>query len=69
MRARQHSLGNARVTAALQADHRGIIMIGGEKVLKGEKVLITGATGKIAFPIARALARENEVWRRSSPKG
>ena len=27
-----------------------------------EKVLITGATGKIAFPIARALAERNEVW-------
>jgi UDP-glucuronate 4-epimerase len=31
-------------------------------VLGGEKILITGATGKIAFPIARALARKNEVW-------
>jgi UDP-glucuronate 4-epimerase len=31
-------------------------------VLKGEKILVTGATGKIAFPIARALAAENEVW-------
>lgn len=30
--------------------------------LRGEKILITGATGKIAFPIARALAAENEVW-------
>ena len=27
-----------------------------------EKILITGATGKIAFPIARALAERNEVW-------
>ena len=27
-----------------------------------EKILITGATGKIAFPIARALAQRNEVW-------
>ena len=26
------------------------------------KVLITGATGKIGFPIARALAERNEVW-------
>jgi UDP-glucuronate 4-epimerase len=32
------------------------------EVLKGEKILITGATGKIAFPIARALAAQNEVW-------
>jgi nucleoside-diphosphate-sugar epimerase len=31
-------------------------------VLQSEKILITGATGKIAFPIARALARHNEVW-------
>ena len=28
----------------------------------GEKILITGVTGKIAFPIARALAERNEVW-------
>jgi UDP-glucuronate 4-epimerase len=31
-------------------------------VLDGQKILITGATGKIAFPIARALAKRNEVW-------
>jgi nucleoside-diphosphate-sugar epimerase len=31
-------------------------------VLNGEKILITGATGKIAFPIARTLAPHNEVW-------
>jgi nucleoside-diphosphate-sugar epimerase len=31
-------------------------------MLSNEKILITGATGKIAFPIARALARSNEVW-------
>jgi nucleoside-diphosphate-sugar epimerase len=31
-------------------------------VLHNEKILITGATGKIAFPIARALAGHNEVW-------
>ena len=32
-------------------------------MLEGEKILITGATGKIAFPIARALAGAgNEVW-------
>jgi nucleoside-diphosphate-sugar epimerase len=31
-------------------------------VLDGEKVLITGVTGKVAFPIARALAPRNEVW-------
>lgn len=31
-------------------------------MLEAEKILITGATGKIAFPIARALAERNEVW-------
>ena len=31
-------------------------------MLESEKILITGATGKIAFPIARALAERNEVW-------
>jgi len=31
-------------------------------VLDGEKVLITGATGKVAFPIARTLAPRNDVW-------
>jgi UDP-glucuronate 4-epimerase len=31
-------------------------------MLKNEKILITGATGKIAFPIARELAKHNEVW-------
>jgi len=33
-----------------------------EEMLNAEKILITGATGKIAFPIARALAQRNEVW-------
>ena len=31
-------------------------------MLAGEKILITGAAGRVAFPIARALARENEVY-------
>ncbi len=31
-------------------------------MLDGQKILITGATGKIAFPVARALASRNEVW-------
>jgi UDP-glucuronate 4-epimerase len=31
-------------------------------MLDSEKILVTGATGKIAFPIARALAERNEVW-------
>ncbi|TGD73415.1 NAD(P)-dependent oxidoreductase [Mangrovimicrobium sediminis] len=31
-------------------------------MLKNEKILVTGVTGKIAFPIARALAADNEVW-------
>ena len=31
-------------------------------MLDGQTILLTGATGKIAFPIARALAKRNEVW-------
>jgi UDP-glucuronate 4-epimerase len=31
-------------------------------MLDGQKILITGVTGRIAFPIARALATRNEVW-------
>lgn len=31
-------------------------------MLEGEKVLVTGASGKIAFPMARAMAARNEVW-------
>lgn len=31
-------------------------------MLEGQKILITGATGRVAFPIARALAPHNEVW-------
>jgi len=30
--------------------------------MHGSKILITGPTGQIATPIARALAAENEVW-------
>ena len=30
--------------------------------LTGEKILITGATGQVANPVAKALARDNEVW-------
>ena len=31
-------------------------------MLSGEKVLITGASGQIALPMARQLAADNEVW-------
>lgn len=30
--------------------------------MKNEKILVTGVTGKIAFPIARQLATDNDVW-------
>jgi nucleoside-diphosphate-sugar epimerase len=30
--------------------------------LIGEKVLVTGATGQIGFPLAENLAHDNEVW-------
>lgn len=32
-----------------------------DEQLKNEKILITGAAGQVAFPIARYLARDNEV--------
>lgn len=31
-------------------------------MLSGEKILITGPSGRIAFGLARTLARDNEVW-------
>jgi nucleoside-diphosphate-sugar epimerase len=31
-------------------------------MLSGEKILITGPAGRIAFGLSRALARDNEVW-------
>ena len=40
-------------------------------MLSGEKILITGPAGRIAFPIAAKLAQDNEVWgiaRFSDPK-
>jgi len=32
------------------------------KTIQNEKILITGPTGQIAFPLAVELARNNEVW-------
>ncbi len=31
-------------------------------MLSGEKILVTGPAGRIAFPIVEKLARDNEVW-------
>ena len=31
-------------------------------MLSGEKILITGPAGQIAFPLAEHLAADNEVW-------
>jgi nucleoside-diphosphate-sugar epimerase len=30
--------------------------------MRGSKILITGPTGQVAKPIAKALAADNEVW-------
>ena len=41
-------------------------------MLSGEKVLITGPAGRIAYGIAKTLAADNEVWgiaRFSDPSG
>lgn len=40
--------------------------------LRGEKILVTGVAGQIAFPLAASLAADNEVWgiaRFSKPAG
>ncbi|MBV1917281.1 MAG: NAD(P)-dependent oxidoreductase, partial [Sphingomonadaceae bacterium] len=34
----------------------------GAPMLKGEKILVTGPGGNIAFPLCRELAKDNEVW-------
>src|SRR5438309_2094730 len=31
-------------------------------MLRGEKVLVTGVTGQVALPVAKALTGDNEVW-------
>lgn len=31
-------------------------------MLEGSKILVTGATGQVAYPLARSLAARNEVW-------
>lgn len=31
-------------------------------MMRGQKILVTGATGQVAFPIARWLAGDNAVW-------
>jgi len=31
-------------------------------MLKGQRILVTGATGQVARPLTEQLARENEVW-------
>jgi nucleoside-diphosphate-sugar epimerase len=31
-------------------------------MLSGAKILVTGPAGQIAFPLAKALARDNDVW-------
>ena len=33
-----------------------------DQPMRGSKILITGPTGQVATPVARALAPENEVW-------
>jgi len=30
--------------------------------MNGEKILVVGATGQVALPLAKSLAKENEVW-------
>jgi len=39
-----------------------VVLINDHKVLAGEKILITGPAGRIAFGIAKTLVSANEVW-------
>ena len=32
------------------------------RMLSDKKILVTGVTGQIGFPLARFLAEKNEVW-------
>jgi len=34
----------------------------GSDLLKGKKILITGLTGQVAYPVAVSFAKENDVW-------
>jgi nucleoside-diphosphate-sugar epimerase len=36
--------------------------LGSTGVLSGEKILVTGPAGRIAFGLAKTLSRDNEVW-------
>ena len=31
-------------------------------MVEGKKILVTGPTGQVAFPLACTLAKKNEVW-------
>ena len=42
--------------------HAGARSKGVPPMLSGEKILITGPAGRIAFGLARSLAADNEVW-------
>ncbi len=35
---------------------------GPSALLRGERILVTGPAGRVAFPLAERLARDNEVW-------
>ncbi len=37
-------------------------ILGEANIIRGAKILITGPTGQVATPIAKALAADNEVW-------
>ena len=31
-------------------------------LLRGKKILVTGLTGQVTYPVAVALAKESDVW-------
>ena len=48
-----------------RAGHRDAVVSGAvayDQPMRGSKILITGPTGQVAVPVAKALAADNEVW-------
>src|SRR5262249_41026027 len=54
-------VGPPLLSTAVHRQKRASATTGG-CTMKGEKILVTGPAGQIAFPVCAHLARDNEVW-------
>jgi nucleoside-diphosphate-sugar epimerase len=64
---RSQEVVQRRIDGPAENVHSGIIaqpvdLINDQKMLQGEKILITGPAGRIAHGITKMLAADNEVW-------